>query len=192
MYEEMNQNISRLIDGDLAYEDTLNLLKKVQSDKVLMAKMCRYQAISEALKTDEFFQVNSDFCTKVFQQIQKESTYFLPQIKPPPQIQEQKSFYNRNKLFAIAASTIAVAVLVGQNLHEKPYSVNQYQTGAVLTIPPQPLTTSLNKPEKLKPCTRHPLNAQFNEYLQAHNSSVYTNGEANFQPYAKVTSFDQR
>jgi sigma-E factor negative regulatory protein RseA len=191
MYEEMNQNISRLIDGDLGYHDTLVLLKKIQSDEVLMAKMCRYQAISEALKTDEFFQVNPNFSQKIFQEIQREPTYLLPQLKPHHPSQQQNSKLRRNKMLAIAASTVAVAVFVGQNLRNEP-SVNKYQTVAAVSIPTQPFATSLNKQEKLKQTDRQPLNTQFNEYLQAHNSSVYTNGEANFQPYAKVTSYGQR
>jgi sigma-E factor negative regulatory protein RseA len=191
MYEEMNQNISRLIDGDLGYEETLVLLKKLRSDEALKAKVCRYQAIGEALKTDQFYQVSPDFSQRVFQEIQREPAFFLPQLKPQPPSQLQHNQYKRNKMLAIVASTVAVAVFVGQSLRDEP-SVNQNQTVAAVSIPAQPFATSLAKPEKLKPASRQPLNVQFNEYLQAHNSSVYTNGEANFQPYGKVTSYGQR
>ena len=40
--------------------------------------------------------------------------------------------------------------------------------------------------------TQYPLNKRINDYLQAHNSSVYTNGEADFQPYARVTAYSHK
>ena len=187
--EEVNEKISRLIDADLKYDETLTLLKQVQSDDALKAKMCRYQAISEALKTDQFYQVKSDFSNKVFQEIQQEPTYLLPSFKPKQHLPSHSKYSNRSKIFAVAASTVAAAILVGYNtMNEK--QINGPQNLAEnSTYPSQLLANS--KPEKSKP-DRQPLNAQFNDYLQAHNNSVYTNGEANFQPYAKVTSYDQR
>jgi sigma-E factor negative regulatory protein RseA len=189
MYEETNQNISRLVDGELDHDETLDLLKKIQSDKALKNKMSRYQAISQALKTDEFYQVRSDFSHKVFQEIQQEPVYFLPQLKPqhPSQAQDKQS---KRKLYAVAASTLAAAVLVGQSLRDNP-SANKYQTVTAMAIPQQQMPASVVHSENLKQRNRQPLNAQFNDYLQAHNSSVYTNGEAHFQPYAKVTAYGQ-
>jgi sigma-E factor negative regulatory protein RseA len=37
-----------------------------------------------------------------------------------------------------------------------------------------------------------PLNKRINDYLQAHNSSVYTNGEADFQHFARVTAYSHK
>jgi sigma-E factor negative regulatory protein RseA len=190
MHDEVKQKISRFIDGELGYDETLSLLKKLQSDDVLKNTMSRYQAISQALKTDEFYQVKSDFSGKVFQEIQREPAYLLPQLKPQPQLQPPNRQLSRNKLFALAASVLAVAVLVGQGLRDN-HPVNPYQTLAATTVPERQLVASSTKPEKLLQQKHQSLNTQFNDYLQAHNSSVYTNGEANFQPYAKVTAYGQ-
>lgn len=188
MYDdEVNLKISRLIDGDLGDDETLVLLKKMQSDEKLKHRMSRYQAISQALKTDEFYQVKSDFSHQVFQEIQREPAYLLPQLKSQSPNQPQQGRLKRNSIYAIAASTVVAAVLVGQSLRDNP-AANQVQTMTAMSVSPQPLPSSLTK----KQPNRQPLNTQFNEYLQAHNSSVYTNGEANFQPYAKVTSYGQR
>jgi sigma-E factor negative regulatory protein RseA len=92
-------------------------------------------------------------------------------------------------LFAVAASTIAVAVLVGQSLREGPQN-NQDPTLSATAIPQQQMAALVpqsDKPQQQQ--KRTPLTAQFNDYLQAHNSSVYTNGEANFKPYTTVTSY---
>lgn len=189
MHEEVNQKISRLIDGELGYDETLDLLKKIQSDESLKNKMGRYQAISQALKTDEFYKIRADFSDKIFQKIQSEPSYLFPQLKPQPIPQSQNRQPNRNKLFAVAASALAAAVLVGQSLRDD--RSDKYQTLAATAVSGQQVAASFAKPEKLPQRNRQPLSTQFNDYLQAHNSSVYTNGEANFQPYAKVTAYGQ-
>lgn len=187
MHEEINQKISRFIDGELDYDEKLDLLKKIQSDESLKHKMSRYQAISQALKTDEFYQVKSDFSHKVFQEIQQEPAYLLPQLKLQPKSQDRQA---KRKLFAIAASILVVAILVGQSpRNDQP--ANKYQALTAMTLPQQRLPASSAQSEKLPQRNRQPLNAQFNDYLQAHNNSVYTNGEANFQPHGKVTSYGQ-
>lgn len=178
MQEETKQNISRLIDGDLGYHETLALLKKMQSDELLKDKMSRYQAISQALKTDEFYRVRSDFSRKVFQGIQREPTHLRSQSRQP----------KSNKVFAIAASILVVAVLLGQSFRGD-QAANNYQSLTAMAVPSQQSPGSFAKPEQSAQRNRQPLNARFNDYLQAHNNSVYTNGEANFQPYAKVTVY---
>lgn len=187
MFEELNENISGLVDGELEHGQTLDLLKKIQLDDGLKCKMSRYQAISQALRTDQFHQVSSDFSRKVFQEIQQEPTYFLPQLKPQATTQWQ-SKYPKRKMYAVAASALVAAVLVGQGIRND-QAGNTLPTLSANAIPQQSMPTALAKADPTKQRTRQPLNAQFNEYLQAHNSSVYTNGEANFQPYAKVAAY---
>jgi sigma-E factor negative regulatory protein RseA len=190
MRDEVNQKISWLVDGELGHDETLDLLKKIQSDEALKNKMSRYQAISQALKTDEFYQVRSDFSHKVFQEIQQEPSYFLPQLKPqqPPQVPSIDK-QSKRKLYAVAASTLIAAVVVGQNLRHDP-TANKYQNVTAMAVSDQQLALSANQPDKLKQ-RRQPLNTEFKDYLQAHNSSVYTNGEVLLQPYAKVTAYGQ-
>jgi sigma-E factor negative regulatory protein RseA len=191
MRDEDNLKISGLIDGELSYDETLVLLKKIQADEALKIKMSRYQAISQALKTDQFIQVKPDFSNRVFQEIHREPTYLLPTLKPQPASQPQTNQTRRKTMFALAASTVAAAVFVGQNLRDTP-AANNYPTITAMSMSPQQPPSSFSQPEKSKQNKRQPLNAQFNDYLQAHNNSVYTNGEAMFHPYAKVTSYDQR
>jgi sigma-E factor negative regulatory protein RseA len=185
MQEEVNQKISQLIDAELGYNESVDLLKKIRSDESLKHKMSRYQAISLALKTEQFYQVKPAFSDKIFQQIQQEPTYFLPQ-----KLSSSKQ-HNRTRLFAAAASTIAVAVLVGQNLRNNPVSssppASVSATFSQQSIPDN--NNALVQKEKITQPKGQPLNAQFNDYLQAHNNSVYTNGEANFHPYAKVAAY---
>ncbi len=95
MRDEVNQNISRLLDDDLGYDETLILLNKIQTDEALKSKMLRYQSISHVLKNEEYFQIRQDFSAKIAQQIELEPTYLLPQRKQPRT--------NTKKYFAAAA-----------------------------------------------------------------------------------------
>lgn len=193
MHEEMNEKISRLIDGDLEHGEMIDILKQIQSDESLRLKLCRYQDIGQSLKTDAFYHVSTDFSRKISQQIQQEPTYFLPQIKPrqDDQPQTQPMQFNR-KWWAVAASTVAAAVLVGQGLRHNPQPMQVGPANvSAMTTAQQTLPASLNQNKDPKQAQRQPKNAQFNDYLQAHNSSVYTNGEANFQPYARVATYKQ-
>lgn len=189
MQEDMNEKISRLIDGDLDHAETLDLLKKIQTDESLRLKLWRYQTISHTLKSDVYCHASSDFSRKVFQDIQQEPSHFLPQIsqsKTFPQTPKSQQQSGRMWL-AVAASTLAAAVLVAQAIRNEQATGNIQSINA-MTSPQLALPASYPSSTTSKPA-RRPLNAQFNEYLQAHNSSVYINGEAEFQPYARVASF---
>ncbi len=186
MQDEVNQQISGFIDGELGDDETMGLLKKMQMDNGLKTKLCRYQAISQALKTDEFYQVQIDFSRRVSQKIQDEPAFFLPQLKQDPQPQTKQAA--RTKMLAIAASVAVVAVVIGQSYRDNPAN----HTITAMSVPQLQTPTAFAKTKKLKQYEHQPLNAQFNEYLQAHNTSVYTNGEAEFQPYAKIVSYGQR
>lgn len=185
MREEINQSISRLIDGDLGYDESLGMLKKIQSDEELKAKMLRYQAISQAIKAESFIQVRSDFLANISQQIQQEPNYLLPRHKS--KITES---FNK-KLFAVAASALLGVAIVGHNLSTNPTLPQNFQAANNPSIPSQNLPSILAKNGNVKPNQRHPLTAQFNEYLQAHNSSIYTTGAANFHPHAKMAVYDR-
>lgn len=181
MRDEINQNISRLVDDDLGYDETLDLLGKIKKDDSLMAKMARYQAISHVLKNEEYLHISSDFSAKVFQEIQREPNYLLPQRKRPTT--------DTKKIFAIAASVLLAAVLVGHNLQDPTSPLNNSPTVTASIATQQALPDTLAQNQNENSRHRRPLTAQFNEYLQAHNSSVYTNGEANFHPYAKMAAY---
>jgi len=166
MPEDLNQKISQFFDNELDHADALKLLQKMQSQSELQDKMNRYEAISHALKTDVFLAARSDFSAKIHQQIQQEPFHLLSQRKP---------FKRTRKLMALAASIAIVAVIAGRSINNQPF-----KGASKLEVAQQQL------PEQ------YPLNKRINDYLQAHNSSVYTNGEADFQPYARVTTYNRK
>ena len=165
MPEDLNQKISQFLDNELNHADALTLLQKMQSQAELQDKMNRYEAISHALKTDIFLAVRTDFSAKIHQHIRQEPVYLLPQ---------RKSFKRTHKLMALAAS-VAIVVVIAR------LSINlPFKAASTLQVAQQ---------QALEP---YPLNKRINDYLQAHNSSVYTNGEADFQPLARVTAYSDK
>lgn len=178
MPEKLNQKISQFLDNELDYGEALALLQKMQSQSELQDKMNRYEAISHALKTEVFLAAGSDFSTRIRQQIQQEPIYLLPQHKP---------IKRSHKLIALAASIAIVVVIAERGMNNNP--PEQLKAASTLQLaqqqPPKPVVYAHQAEQA-------PLNTRINEYLQAHNGSVYTNGEANFQPYARVTAYSQK
>jgi sigma-E factor negative regulatory protein RseA len=177
MHNDVNEKISMFVDGELSYDESSSLLKLVNSDEALKKRLMRYQAISQVLQTEHYQELQLNFSDKIAQQIRQEPAYLLPQAKRP---------IPRKKLFAMAASTIAAAVLVGEAV-----KMNQGSMQAPMLIAGVSSTKQSANPPAAKTAMQQkpPMTAQFNDYLQAHNSSIYTNGEVDLKTYAKVASY---
>ena len=185
MSEDLNQKISQFLDNELNHIEALNLLHKIQSQPALQDKLNRYEVISHAIKTDAFLLTKDDFSKNIHQQIQQEPVYLLPQHKSLKRTQH-KSFKSSRKQIAVAASIVIVAVIAGRSLNDQSSNT---RSASILQVAQHPSTEQrVNTNQE----AQHPLNKRINDYLQAHNSSVYTNGEANFQPFAKVTAYNRQ
>ncbi|GAB6142348.1 hypothetical protein JCM14076_30770 [Methylosoma difficile] len=183
MNEELNQKISQFLDDDLDRDEAIGLLQKMRTTPELTQKLNRYEAISHALKTDVFIDISTDFSARISQQIEQEPVYFSPKAKSKIII---KPHY---KQWALAASVAVCAVLVERGLNtptlqpienRQALQVASSQTKQA-TIAPE--TEALPTPS---------LNARINEYLQAHNSSVYATSEAELKPFTRVTAYNQQ
>jgi sigma-E factor negative regulatory protein RseA len=183
MHNEANQKISMFIDEELEYRESVELLKKIKLDDAVKAKMRRYQIISHVIKTEEYIPLSADFTDKISAQIQQEPVYLLPVTSQPQSNQ-------RKKMYAIAASTIAAVVLVGKAINDQSSTTYPASASSSTVAPQQLAAIPVNKPElKVHANNRQPANARFNDYLRAHNGSIYTSGEVSIQPYARVAAF---
>lgn len=177
MHEKLNKQISEFLDDDLDQHEALSLLKKIKADPDLKNKLYRFELISHALKNEVYIVPDPDFSAKVSEAIRREPVYLLPQSK--------KSKHTR-KILAAAASFAVLAIIVGSAIYQP---ITKTQTVAVM----QTTVNPVNAPVAIaRQSENQTINQRINEYLQAHNSSVYTNGQANFQPYARVTAYGQR
>ena len=181
MTENLNQKISQFLDNELDHVNALSLLRKLQLQPELQDKLDRYGAISHAIKTDVFLLTKPDLAAKIHQQIQNEPHYLLPQ-----QRSQKEQLKSNHKHIAVAASLALVAVIAGSNVNRP----DQHSKAAsVIQVAQQQSSNPVVHANKTE---HYPLNKRINDYLQAHNSSVYTNGEANFQPFARVTAYNQK
>jgi len=90
----------------------------------------------------------------------------------------------------VAASIVIVAVIAGRSMNDP----NQHsKTASIVQVAQQQISKQSSNPVVYEnQVAQYPLNKRINDYLQAHNSSVYTNGEANFQPLARVTAYSHK
>lgn len=163
----MTEKISRFLDNDLTHDETSDLLKELADDPELKAKLKRYSAISQAMKTSSFSSVPDDFSERIQQEIRQTSNVIeLPRAR------------TRHYSFAlIAASIAAIAVLAGSNgIHlsiKQDYPAEIHKTPHQLSNYKQPETTRIiyqKVPSRF--------NARINDYLQEHNNNGYSNGES--------------
>lgn len=186
MNEALNQKISQFLDDDLDADDALDLLQKMQADAELIRTFNRYEAISHVLKNHEFLAIKPDFSASIAEQIQQEPFYLLPKRRPtiiPPHY----------KSLALAASIAVIAVFAVRGINHPAERINPPSTLQVA----QRQAVQAQKPviharRSAQPQEQYPLNKRINDYLQAHNNSVYTHGETDFAPLASVTAYRQK
>jgi anti-sigma factor RsiW len=162
----MTEKISRFLDNDLTNDETSNLLKELADDPELKAKLKRYSAISQAMKTNSFSSVPDNFSARIQQEIRQTATVIeLPRSR------------TRYYSFALIAASIgAIAVLAGSGIHlsiKQDYPLEIQKTPHQLSNYKQPETTRIiyqKVPSRF--------NARINDYLQEHNNNGYSNGES--------------
>lgn len=179
MQDDLNQKISQFLDNELNFEEALILLDEMNRKPELKEQMMRYEAIGNTFRNETFILADSDFASRISQQIKQEPAYFLPKTQ---RVHRTKSIDKTSyKLFALAASVAFVTIisLRQDKLSDTPAVIQSAGLQVAKQEPVQP-------PQKAE---KSNVNQRFNDYLQAHNNSVYTNGEAQFQPYARVAAF---
>lgn len=167
MQEQLNEKLSLLVDDQLDQTQALALLKAVQHDAELQAKLRRYALISQALKSEQCSLANADFVDKVHQQIKEEPIYFLPRQKPSHRLTKSA--------LAVAASVILAVVWLSASHLQK-----QVQPYADVNTIAQ------------RSAQAEQTNAQFKEYLQAHDNVWYVNDNVGNRSYARLASLQQK
>jgi sigma-E factor negative regulatory protein RseA len=192
MVDPLNQKISQYLDGDLDPAEVLQLLQAMQQQPHLNQTMQRYALINQAVKSRPVIMADAAFTVQLQEKLAQEPVYFLPQHR-------RKIYFYPKAALALAASLMAVAVIVPivKNL-------NARQSPAVFSgaqYPQMPTKDTLmsantlqsgllaNSPAKRQTTRLYPVNKRFQDYLQAHNGSLYMNDPANFQYRAQVASY---
>ncbi len=167
MNESLPEKLSLLIDDQLEPSQAFSVLKAAKQDAELQAKLRRYALISQAMKTEQCSVASLDFADKIHQRIKQEPTYLLP-------VQPRTDRHHKAAL-AIAASVVLAVVGL---------SVSQWQ----LQNPPQ--SGAMTVAQRSTQAERS--NAQFKEYLQAHDNVWYVNNTVDAQSQVRMVSYQHK
>lgn len=175
MSKSYDQHLSQLLDNDLERGDELALLSDMQKQPDLQAKLRRYALIQQAMKAQNTVVADDDFLARVKHQMHSEPVYLMPQLQPKK---------DRRKLagLALAASVAMMAIVIPLSMKISSLEkALQAQTG-------QQLATAQEQQNEM--VRMYPVNRRFQDYLQAHNSSVYTSGATNLQPHMNLVGYE--
>ncbi len=167
MNESLPEKLSLLIDDQLEASQAFSLLKTAKQDAELQAKLRRYALISQAMKTEQYSVASLDFADKIHQRIKLEPTYLLPVTK-------KTNRYNKAALAVAASVALAVVGLSVSKLQLQ----NAPQTGAISVA------------QRSTQAERS--NAQFKEYLQAHDNVWYVNNTVGNQSQVRMVSYQHK
>jgi sigma-E factor negative regulatory protein RseA len=184
MHEHINEKISQLLDNELNADEAMLLMREVMLDGELKNRLLRYEAIGYALKTETFIAPRADFLDRIHQEIEQDPVYLLPQRK-------QIKFKPQHKILALVVSAAVVAVILPKNITRT--SAPHMQAAAGITLAQQqPQKRSENIIKQLPRSELMPLNAQINDYLQAHNKNTDIRNGADIASIAKITAYNQK
>lgn len=184
MREELNLKISQFVDGELATEDGVKLLESMQEDPELDRTFRRYEAVSQALKSDVFLSADADFVERVSAQLKNEPTV----LSPSKQLLQHNT-RNMKVISALAASFAVVAVIIagalqfGQEQATTGVELAQSRSGEQVYVD----SSRVQDDDKL-----------FNEYLEAHGATLYSGDHAaspayeTSQTYGRVVNYGRK
>jgi sigma-E factor negative regulatory protein RseA len=167
MQAQKHEKLSLLVDDQLDKAQALSLLKSVQRDPELQAKLQRYALISQALKAEKANVASMDFAERIKQELKSEPVYFLPQKKPADNVKKVS--------LAVAASAVLAVVWLSaaqlKNQTQSPTGVNAVAQNTIQA---------------------EQMNAHFKEYLQAHDNAFHVNSNVGVQSYARMASYQSK
>jgi len=152
----MNEQISALIDDEIAVEEAVHLIIAMQSNKQSAEAWSQYHLIGDAMRGNVAF--NSNFKQNLMRRIELEPTVLAPHVT---QADSKIMAEIKGKLpvtWTIAASFAAVVTVGWMAMHQQVQSGNDMPTMAVAKLDTAEQATS----EQTIP----------NEYLMAHRASA--------------------
>lgn len=173
MREELNLKISQFVDGELEAAESLKLLKAMDKEPELSNLYRRYDAISQAMKSDVFVLSRGDFVEAVAARIEGEPVVIAPgrrMLRP-----HLKAFT------AVAASVAVVSVLIAGSI--------QFRV--------RPMVNELSMQQASAPfllasTPSRSRDARFKEYLEAHDATFYADKYAVAQGLGHVVKYERR
>jgi len=159
----MNEQLSALIDDEIALADAAHLLASVQSSKQLGDAWSHYHLIGDAMRGAPPF--SSDFKQNLMQKIELEATVLSPSALVGSRVETQAVAKTRlPRSWSIAASVAAVMVVGWVTVQQQPMIDAGMKMAAIQSAAPQKETTETNVASLKESIPT--------EYLMAHQASA--------------------
>ncbi|MGR8935418.1 MAG: sigma-E factor negative regulatory protein [Gammaproteobacteria bacterium] len=174
MREEINLKISQFVDGELDAENAFKVLKSMQQDSQAAETFSRYEAVSQALKTDVFLNIDAGFVDRVSERLKDEPIIFRPAKLPSRDYVKASA--------AVAASLAVAAVIIAGALQYRDKQIAgrielaRQQTSEQIYVDSSPSQED---------------DTRFNEYLEAHGATLYAGSHATTPSYGASEAYGQ-
>ena len=206
MNEQIDEQLSTLVDGELERDQTRFLLRRVASDPSLPLRWERYHVARQILRRQEIFVLRPGFAAAVMEQLAQE-----------PALRARGGQWLRWGASGAIAASVAVAALVLTRPAEplsgatSPLAARTLPTSPSTTIAAVPASaamTTLSSPSEVRPPLLLPnapldvspasfgteigsssavLDPRLQSYVVRHYQAVGGNGQAGFVPYVLLT-----
>ena len=167
--EHTSEKLSALLDDALDAKDGLSVLEAIRTDRELLAKFHRYQAVRSVIRSESAPTPDIDFTSRVRDAIDREPVVLSPRVA-------RHQFRERLTTFALAASMAALAIMVVR-------SVNHYS--------PDKASEMLASVNLSTPVVHASMEPDLREYLNMHNESAYLSGSQGLMPSVRLVSGNQ-
>lgn len=201
MNEQIDEQLSALVDGELERDQTRFLLRRVGVDPALPLRWERYHVARQALRRQETFVLRPGFAAAVMEQLAQE-----------PALRARGGQWLRWGTGGAIAASVAVAALVLTRPAEVPTSVATRNPLAasptmIAAAPASATTTVTPSPGEIRPPLLLPnapldaspasfgseigttavLDPRLQSYVVRHYQAVGGNGQSGFVPYVLLT-----
>ncbi|QSA98347.1 sigma-E factor negative regulatory protein [Methylococcus sp. EFPC2] len=174
---ELKQRISMLMDSELSAQNNPELIRRIENDEGLTAAWARYHLIAEVMRNRESLVLaDDDFAKRV-----RDAVSVEPLVAAFPRKRSaDHAWKHRIVTLALAASLASVAVLVGYSIHENAQGLTPLEARNA------PYDDAAHTPDARSPESL--ADAQFNDYLRAHNETAAMSGAAGMLPHVRLVS----
>lgn len=184
MSEQIREQISALLDGELLEAEQRLLLERLGRDPALRAHWSRYQLISDAVHQTLPAQIDLGFADRVMTAIEAQ-----PEHHRQPRDQVARALKPLAGL-AVAATVAVVAVLAVQPTRTPDVGPGAVQVAVQPSLPVLPITARTEVTRVDNAQARAGGN-RLNEYLVNHSEYAASSGLQGMSPYVRIVGYEQ-
>lgn len=190
MTDDINEQISSLLDSELSQEEVRQTLDLLQEDEALRDRWDRYNLIGDAMRGEAIRFSNPSIADRVHARLEQESVDFsnvrhFPATRPKP---VPARWYRSAGGAALAASVAVVTVLSFPQFTDVAPEV-----GSPLVVEqpaPNPASYLVQSSTRWKNLSEPKVESKLNKFLIEHNEFAAPGGGIGVMPYANFVSYD--